>query len=282
MPCIVGPYTSVNATLRLIQNRYRVNPDTTDGYAEQSAGSKTDQRFRTSNVPIPAIAVSTAQTDAGVFELDFKGERFLPFEGAGCISRWTLQLPTVRQFDYNSLTDVIVQLKYTAVDGGSSLQDPASQFVKSVLQAASMSMAEMGLSVLYDVRTDFAMEWSKAINAGAGTKGGVATTVGLTGLDRRLRVYTPGFSVGLKEVDMLTDAPSPPTVVEIKTNPDGTNVDGKTFAFGAPSNVGGLNLYTGSGAGISLVHWEIRANSKDLAAVKKLWLLVKYNLTPTS
>jgi hypothetical protein len=42
-----------------------------------------DDRFRKNNILISAIAVSTAQSDAGVFELAFHNERLMPFESAG-------------------------------------------------------------------------------------------------------------------------------------------------------------------------------------------------------
>lgn len=39
-------------------------------------------------------------TDGGMFETNLREERFLPFEGAGAISTWTLALPTqLRAFD---------------------------------------------------------------------------------------------------------------------------------------------------------------------------------------
>ncbi len=51
-----------------------------------------------------------------MFELNFRDERYLPFEGAGAVnSTWSLELPSqIRMFDYGSLTDVIVTLSYVA------------------------------------------------------------------------------------------------------------------------------------------------------------------------
>jgi hypothetical protein len=62
------------------------------------------------------VATSTGQNDAGVFELTFRGERYLPFEGAGAVnSEWRLSLPkTFKPFDYDSINDVILRLSYTA------------------------------------------------------------------------------------------------------------------------------------------------------------------------
>jgi hypothetical protein len=39
-----------------------------------------------------SIATSSGQADSGLFELNFRDERYLPFEGAGAISRWRLEL----------------------------------------------------------------------------------------------------------------------------------------------------------------------------------------------
>ena len=49
--------------------------------------------FRKVNVPINAIAVGSVEDENGVFELNFHDERYLPFEGAGAISKWRLELP---------------------------------------------------------------------------------------------------------------------------------------------------------------------------------------------
>ena len=40
-----------------------------------------------------AIATSTGQNDTGLFELNFRDERYLPFEYAGAVSRWRIELP---------------------------------------------------------------------------------------------------------------------------------------------------------------------------------------------
>jgi Tc toxin complex TcA C-terminal TcB-binding domain len=40
-----------------------------------------------------AIATSSSQNDAGLFELSFHDERYLPFEFQGAISRWRMEVP---------------------------------------------------------------------------------------------------------------------------------------------------------------------------------------------
>jgi len=116
LPCIAGAYTSVSAKLSLVNNRYRKNttPDNlaTTGYPEDPGN---DERFVYNVGAIQSIAASNAQNDSGMFELNFRDERYLPFEETGAISSWRLELPKeVRQFDYNTISDVIVHVKYTA------------------------------------------------------------------------------------------------------------------------------------------------------------------------
>src|ERR1043166_1633338 len=135
MPCIVGPYTSVSAKLSLVNNRYRknTNPDNlaATGYPEDPGN---DERFIYNVGSIQSIAASSAQNDSGVFELNFRDERYLPFEGTGAISSWRLELPTeAHQFDYNTIADVIVHVKYTAREGGSGLKNLADTTLRDNL-----------------------------------------------------------------------------------------------------------------------------------------------------
>ena len=94
--CVVGPPTSVNCVLRLLEHKFRTSAIATgkNDYPEHT--DETDDRFSTVNVPITSIAVSTGQNDSGVFELNFRDERYIPFEGAGAISKWRIELPEGR------------------------------------------------------------------------------------------------------------------------------------------------------------------------------------------
>jgi hypothetical protein len=66
-----------------------------------------------------SISSSSAISDPGVFELRFDGPKNPPFKGAGAISVWALELPAnKRVFDYLTISDVILELSYTAEDDG--------------------------------------------------------------------------------------------------------------------------------------------------------------------
>jgi hypothetical protein len=108
IPCIVGPYTSLNCTLRLLEHKFRTNAIAKDKGDYPEKMDETDDRFSTVNVPITSIAVSSMEEESGVFELNFHDERYLPFEGAGATSKWRIELPDkLRQFDYDTISDVI-------------------------------------------------------------------------------------------------------------------------------------------------------------------------------
>lgn len=75
VPCVVGPYTGLNATLRLLQHRYRVSSMAASG--EDYAGDgMASGHFRTDIAPITSVAISFGIQNSGVFELNFKDDHF--------------------------------------------------------------------------------------------------------------------------------------------------------------------------------------------------------------
>ena len=162
IPCVTGPYTNVSATLTLQSNRIRkktsMSPDT--GYPWE--GDFNDNRFNYNLGGIQSIATSSSQNDSGLFELNFRDERYLPFEGAGAISTWHLQLPKdFRQFDYDTISDVIMHIRYTAREGGEILKQKAVDSLTDQLAAAS---AEVPLLRAFSARQEFPSEWHQFLH----------------------------------------------------------------------------------------------------------------------
>ena len=74
------------------------------------------------------MAISNGVNDSGMFELNFNDERYLPFEGTGAVSDWTLTLPKAsNRIDFSSISDVIIQIKYTATDGGEAFKQAVTE-----------------------------------------------------------------------------------------------------------------------------------------------------------
>lgn len=133
IPAVTGPTTNVGAVLTLDRSWIRTSTDVDGGYARNPAG---DDRFIDARVAQRAIATSTANRDAGVFELNFRDERYLPFEGAGVDSVWTLELPAaIRPFDYDTISDVILHVSYSASEGATAFRRAVTEDIESGLRA---------------------------------------------------------------------------------------------------------------------------------------------------
>ncbi|GFF57078.1 hypothetical protein IFM46972_10688 [Aspergillus udagawae] len=166
IPAVLSPHSGVNATLTLQQHKYRVlqTAATPEEYAASwsTMSASNDEAFRTDRVPISAVAISSGTHDAVVFELNFAGDRYLPFEGAGVVSSWRLDLPTeVPRFDYNSIADVQLHVQYTSLDGGASLRAAANGAVRKALKAIDNSGTgrDNGFWAMWNLKNDFVNEW---------------------------------------------------------------------------------------------------------------------------
>jgi hypothetical protein len=129
------------------------------------AGSE-DTRFSDYYGTIQQVVTSTANNDSGLFETNLRDERFLPFEGAGAISTWKLELPAeFRQFDYNTISDVILHMRYTARQAGGLLGHGAVAAIQEMVEDAKTS----GLALLLSLPHEFPSEWAKFITAPGST-----------------------------------------------------------------------------------------------------------------
>jgi hypothetical protein len=153
IPAVASGFTGVHCKLSLLRSTVRVSSLLGDQYARDE--SNPDSRFRDFSGAIESIVTSTAQEDSGLFEVDLHDQRYLPFEGAGADSTWRLELPNdVPQFDFESISDVVLHLRYTAREAG-NLRAAAAEHVKTdILQAPDRLLQLFGLSY------DYAGEWS--------------------------------------------------------------------------------------------------------------------------
>jgi hypothetical protein len=172
IPSVVGPYTSVSCTLSLQSSSLRVSPLLANGqYGRNQSGD--DNRFVDYFGATDAIVTSGGSNDNGMFETNLRDERFLPFEGAGAISTWTLSLPQIRTFDYSTITDVILHVRYTAREAGDPLASKATSELLSMF-APSGQGAQAGQALLFCLRYDFPSQWAAFVN-GKGNSGFAAT-----------------------------------------------------------------------------------------------------------
>ncbi len=258
IPCIAGPYTGINATLRLLESRFR-NSSIPNNYPEKT--EEADERFNSFIVPIGAIAASSGQNDSGMFELNFKDERYLPFEGAGTISKWRLELPSFRQFDYGSISEVVVHIRYTAAEGGDRLKKAASANLAHFMKSTEDLAQREGLFTIIDLKHDLPTEWHKA------------TTVKDSNGDHTMELnkvqdFMPFYAM---------HAPASLTVSDVYLISDANN---ETFllnedSFNESIKIGGLKLFSLTGPSAAMKDWALTIQNMAVV-MDKAFLVVRF------
>lgn len=206
IPSVRGPYTNVSATLTLLGSRIRTEPVTGDAALSDVPVTRTAR-----------IATSSAQSDSGRFELSFSGQGHNPFEGAGAISDWRIELPALlRAFDYATISDVVLTISYTArYDGAlrATLEDPASADGQLAVLARSP------LTRAFSLRREFSGAFERLMGAPTGT------AVDLAIVEEHLPYYVSGMQLAVSRAELvldLADGPVGAFAVEL----DGVAVDG--------------------------------------------------------
>lgn len=157
IPSITGPYVNVSATLALENSWIRPTP---------SIGAPLVEVPPSRSV---AIATSSAQNDAGVFELSFRDERYMPFEGLGAVSRWRLTLPrSFRQFDYETINDVILSISYTAEQDG-ALRDRVETLNANLAGGILKYFKDNSARRVFSLRQDFSSAFTRLVRSPAST-----------------------------------------------------------------------------------------------------------------
>lgn len=123
IPAVTGPFTGIHCTL---------------GHGTHS------------------IATSTGQNDTGLFQFNFNDERYLPFEGSEPHGQWTIDMgwkdENYRPFDYDTITDVLLQVSYSAENGGTDRSDEVKTFLRN----------GRNLKRFFSLRNEFPADWYEA------------------------------------------------------------------------------------------------------------------------
>jgi hypothetical protein len=127
IPCITGPMTGVGGTLNLTQAWRRPN-DSTDSASLEPV----------TLAGITSIALSSARDDSGRFEIRADDPLYHPFEGLGVVSSWDLTLPNkLRKFNYRTISDIVLTIRYTAERGSASREDAWMEAFKKLTQSGT-------------------------------------------------------------------------------------------------------------------------------------------------
>ena len=153
IPCVAGPYTNISAKLTLKNSKVRRIDKS------QDARNENDQLEVLEVAKDTSITTSSANNDAGVFELNFRDERYLPFEGAGAISEWRLELPSqIRSFNYDTISDVLLHISYMALDGDRTAAE--NELAETVKNHAR----DNGLFRLISLKNEFPNAFNKLLS----------------------------------------------------------------------------------------------------------------------
>jgi Tc toxin complex TcA C-terminal TcB-binding domain/ABC toxin N-terminal region/Neuraminidase-like domain/Salmonella virulence plasmid 28.1kDa A protein len=158
-----GRFDNVKCTVTMKHNSVRTTSDLGTAYRRQGPA---DSRFVDEFGFVPQkIALGNAQDDPGLFLTainDNLGDpRYLPFEGAGAISSWHLELPAAtNEIDLGTVADVVLHIHYTALDGGDTFQQ--------AVQADNVANAPTSAAIAISANNDFPAAWQAFLAAAAG------------------------------------------------------------------------------------------------------------------
>ena len=161
IPCVTGPYTGVHCRLTLLSSMTRIDPRLSPPPHLCCSDKRRlndyeaclhDPRIVRQYAARDAIATSSGQNDSGMFELNFRDDRYLPFEYLGAVSRWRIELPPENNyFELDTISDLILNLNYTAREGGDNLRRAASETAERHLPGNGWAF--------FDVRHEFPDAW---------------------------------------------------------------------------------------------------------------------------
>lgn len=138
----------VNATLTQLSHKTVLEPDAKAVKFLLNPKDQPPLTIRSDWRPNQQIALSYVDVEDreknnGLFELRFDSERYLPFEGTGAVSDWRLELNGKRgSYDLSRLTNVVIQVKYTALQGGQVFGQAVKGLLKPYLTGVLFNVAE--------------------------------------------------------------------------------------------------------------------------------------------
>ena len=164
LPAVAGPNIGAHCRLTLLASTVRHSADPGDDYVRDGDN---DPHFTDDRPLAESVVTSGILDDSGVWEPSLRDERRMPFEGRGAISSWRLELPgDFRQFDYESISDVVMTVRYSAREGGERLRAAAVD----ALTAAVAQAEGTPLALMLSLHHQFPSEWARLVAPQAGAR----------------------------------------------------------------------------------------------------------------
>ena len=223
----VASHSNVNCTLTLLENRIRTDGNASGSYAPSADAE--DSRFLVNAAPVQVVATSRSEADHGLFQLRFDDERYLPFEGAGAISTWRIELHQADNgVDLSQLADVVMTVSYTARSGGAALEAAArAEREKGIARGGLKPEARH----LISLRRDEPAAWAKLVEAPAGQEVTVPIPLTMERLSGRYR----GLDVRIDRVTLIATPRAPQAAEALKVRLDPPKGSGTPIGGLAPA-----------------------------------------------
>ncbi|HEY5916070.1 MAG TPA: hypothetical protein VIU13_01650, partial [Chryseolinea sp.] len=285
IPCVAGPHTTIACTLTLVSNKLRKDATLSGNKYERDPVNE-DLRFRDEVAAIQSIASSNAQNDIGLFELNFRDDRYLPFEGAGAISTWHIQLnKDFPQFDYSTISDIILHLSYTAREGGELLKSKAVENFNKKLNDQALSEDKDGLYRVYDLKREFSDKVYKFLHP---SNPADDQELMLENLQDKLPYFTTKFkSKKVKRLEVVS-LMKEKVAYKVMLSPLGNQDSNLLSLVNTDTTYKGLHRATKdlAGAEAQLGSWTLKIKKDGVAdfkslpvdAIEELFLIVNYTI----
>ena len=99
-----------------------------------------------------SIALSSPYQANGLFNLDYRDDLLLPFEGLGVATDWIFELPkAANRFDYRTIADVLITIEYTALDSPTYRQQVIEKLDRTVSGDRPFSFRHQFADAWYDL-----------------------------------------------------------------------------------------------------------------------------------
>jgi hypothetical protein len=226
---------------------------------------------------LDAIITSTGINDSG-FELRQGDDRYYPFEGAGIEdSTWQLQLnPVFPQFDYSTISDVVLQIRYTARDGGETLAQKnriaVSANISKLFSDADAGKGP-GLFRFISVRHEYPSAWSAFLNPSSNNDQVLTLDIG----PNRFPFFTYGADIKVDGIDAIAKLSDAGPYHLFVTPPRAVNATDVTMTVQAPFGgthwgeeqlAGGVDL--GTAPTVPAPTWSFKLQKEGAADFRSL------------
>lgn len=259
-----GPYATTGVKLTHLDSKIRKSKDASGTYDEQTAGSET--RFTYIRNRIESIVTSSGRDSNGMFEGSSGDGRYLPFEGAGAISRWRVELPgstELRSYDPATISDIVVTINYTARDGGKPLRDAAIGRTDEIIAAYSAPVGG-GVQMLFRSAGEFSDAWNQFLYSEATGTRSLSLDFSSARVPYVFAGRGNGTSIDVRRVVAII-VPSDTMLPTLETNNTPTAATGTTVTPAGQAAVAATGKWSVA-SGYLVADWDFTGGLQDLGA----------------